>query len=188
MRVLKVFFVFIILTSLFSCIKPISTDFIMDKTEYSGGDIVTLKNTSKGASSYKWTFPDGTTSLGKNAVYRISDNAVYGVQYIKLEAYGIGRQLSKTETKALFVYPAFGKVVFWKKASCNCGYIDVTIDDDQYIGFGANYTSSPGCDDPYACVFNLTVGTHYYSATNGSRSWNGNFTITKDGCLDIELN
>lgn len=139
--------------------------------------------------SYKWTFPDGSISTSKDATYRIPETAAYGAQPVKLEARGLHpNSPPKSVTYNIIVYPVFGKVVFWKDVTCGCGWIDVTIDNDQFNQVLNNTSVSPGCGNFNACEFELTVGSHSYYATDGSRSWNGNFTITKNGCVDIKLN
>ena len=189
MRFPKTSLIILISVLVFSCIKPLAVDFTTDKTQYTAGETVYFTNKTKNAKSYKWTFPDGSTSTKKDATYRIPDDAVYGTLPIKMEAQGIYKKTStKSVTYNIFVYPIYGKVVFWKDVSCGCGLIDITIDNEEYNILASNTSISPGCGNPNATEFELTVGTHSYYATDGSRSWNGNFTITKNGCLDIKLN
>jgi hypothetical protein len=82
-----------------------------------------------------------------------------------------------------------GKVAFWTSKSTNqTGGISVTI-DNAYAGVLTKYYSSaPTCGDSGTITKTLSVGSHSYTAKDGSLSWGpASFNISAGGCLTYEL-
>jgi hypothetical protein len=169
-----------------SCNKQPAADFKTDKTEYIAGDVVKLTNSSIDAKSYKWTMPDGQTSASANLDYTLASNLSDGTLTFKLEA--ISKKGNKTSeaTKLVTVKAANGQVVFWQAPSCGCGITNVTI-----LGITKqitlDYSSIPSCGDNGTATFTLKVGTYSYTATDGTKTWNGNVTVSKNGCFKLQF-
>jgi hypothetical protein len=83
-----------------------------------------------------------------------------------------------------------GTVSFYTKESI--GYIDIYIGDYKF-GTLTKYFSdpkySPTCSDTGDAMVTvrLETGTYKYKAVCGKLTWNGSFTITKEGCKKISL-
>jgi hypothetical protein len=186
---LKILLLVIITTVLNSCLKPspLKADFDSDRYQFTGGETMKLINKSTGASRYVWSFPDGSTSTEKNPSYTFPEKVPGNVSNITLTAYSRGDKRNDQVTYSCIVYPAMGKVTFWKTSTCGCNTVDVTI-DDWMMQANIPYSSAPGCDDLNNPVYELEVGTYSYTATDGSKTWNGNVTITKNCCINVPLN
>lgn len=172
--------------SFISCNKQPSADFTTDKYEYSSGETVKLTNNSKDAKSYKWILPDGQTSSQPNVNYILSDYSSQEVLTVKLQAISKkGNKISEA-SKSITVKPSTGNVVFWQDAACGCGITTVTIN-----GITSQITvdsgSVPSCGSSGTANFTLKVGTYSFTASDGSKSWNGSVTITKGTCSSRKL-
>ena len=78
-----------------------------------------------------------------------------------------------------------GEATFW--IASNINGITVTCEGQSktitaYYGSGAPNCGATGC-----ATFDLTPGTHSFTATNGSLNWNGSVTVTAGGCFKEEL-
>lgn len=167
-----------------SCQKEPSACFKMDKTEVTAGEKVTLTNCSVDAKTYKWTFPDKSTATAENIEYTPLDA---GSHTIKLEAFSKNGKKTDEITQTLTVKEAMGQVSFWNMYATDYP-IDVTI-SNQMKTINKSFSSSPSdCNQMGNANFNLAVGSYSYSAQDDVGTlWNGNITITKDGCLLLEL-
>lgn len=79
-----------------------------------------------------------------------------------------------------------GKISFYTRSDLGCGPIKITVDGNitktlnQYFPSGIN-------DCSQGTSFELTPGTHSYTASCQNQTWNSSFQITADGCLKYEL-
>jgi len=80
-----------------------------------------------------------------------------------------------------------GKVVFWVDADLGCGTIDVTIDGTTKTISSFYSGSTPDCDATGCATFQITPGSHNYSASCSGLSWSGTVNITSNGCLKTQL-
>ena len=173
-------------TILTSCQKQPTADFSMDKSEYTAGEKVMLTSKSLEAHSYKWTMPDGQTSSSKDVNYTISSSAPDGTLSFKLEVSSKNGKKKDEVQRSVSVKAATGEVVFWQSPSCGCGVTNVTI-NGQTKQITSDYTSSPSCGASGVATFSLKAGTYPYTATDGTKTWNGNSTITAKSCLKFQL-
>ena len=184
--------IFVALVSiLFSCNKQPVVSFTTDGSSYFAGDIIKLTNTSKNTKSYLWTMPDGSLIETKDAEYLVDPNLYYNTTIkFKLTGFSRNKKKSTSSEQYITIVPARGNIVFWKSSSCGCGDITVTVDGNDLV-VNADYSSAPPyCNNgPGAASFtDLLPGNYSYSATDGTKTWSGNFTITKGCCLNIQLN
>lgn len=168
------------------CNKQPSADFTTDKTEYTAGEVVKCTNKSLNAHSYKWTFPDGQTATSLNVDYTLAVNSTPGVYSIKLEAISKNGNKRSEASKSITVKAATGKLTVWTSNSL-VGPITVYVDNVNMGTITMYYASNPGCGANGCVTSTLTVGEHSISATDGTYTWNGTATITKDGCSTLQL-
>lgn len=169
-----------------SCNKQPAADFTLDKSEYTAGDVVICTNKSLDAKSYKWTFPDGQTSASQNVEYTLSNSTPAGVYSVKLEAISKKGNKKSEASKSFTVKAALGEIVFWQAPSCGCGITSVTI-NGVTKQITLDFNSTPTCGDNGTATFTLPVGSYSFSATDGSKTWNGNITVTKNTCNKMQL-
>lgn len=171
---------------LVGCNKQPASDFELDKSEYTAGDVVKCSNKSLDAKSYKWTFPDGQTSALKDVDYTLSSSTPAGSYSIKLEAISKKGNKRSESSKSYTVKAAVGQVVFWQAPACGCNITNVTIGSTTRQ-ITLDFSSVPTCGDNGTATFNLPIGTYSFSATDGTKTWNGNITITKNNCSKLQL-
>ncbi len=182
-------FLLIVLLGVFvSCQKQPTALFSTDKTEYSPGEQIILTNTSIDAKSYIWTISDGQSSVEKNLIYNLNSNQSEGILTFTLKALSrTGKKVSYA-TKNVTIKKATGNVTFWQIT--NSGYdITVVTIDGVSSNITDEYPSVPSACGVAGCaVFNnISVGNHTFSATDGTYTWNGTVSITKDGCTKFQL-
>jgi hypothetical protein len=78
-----------------------------------------------------------------------------------------------------------GTISFYTKQ--NIGYIDIYLGEYKFGTLtkyfsDPNYTASCGDSGDAMLSVRLQAGTYEYTAICGELRWNGNFTITKEGC------
>jgi len=168
------------------CNKQPAADFSLDKSEYTAGDVVKTTNSSLDAKSYKWTFPDGQTSASQNVEYTLSSSTPAGTYSIKLEAISKKGNKRSESSKSFSVKAALGEIVFWQAPSCGCGITSVTI-GSTVKQITLDFNSVPTCGDNGTATFTLPVGTHSFTATDGTKTWSGNITVTKNTCSKMQL-
>jgi hypothetical protein len=173
----------IILTS---CQKQPSADFKTDKTEYVGGDVVKLTNTSIDATKYKWTLPDGQTSASENVDYTLAADQQDATLTFKLEAISNNGKKKDDASKTVSVKAATGQALIWTSNS-GVNQISVSIDNIAAGTITASYTGAPDCGALGCVTANLKVGIHSVSATDGNYTWNTTVTVTKNGCSSLNL-
>jgi hypothetical protein len=169
-----------------SCNKQPTADFTTDKTEYSAGDVVKLTNKSLDAKSYKWIFPDGQTSASPNVDYTLASNITPGVYSIKLEAISKKGNKKSEASKSITVNAAAGQLTVWTSNS-SVNPITVKINNVTLGTITLYYTSNPGCGANGCVTANLNTGVYTISATDGTYTWNGTTTITKNTCSTFQL-
>ena len=171
-----------------SCNKQPAVSFTQDQPYYMAGDVVKLTNTSQNAKSYIWQLPEGKTATTQDVEITLRSDLYYTTYEIYLTGYSKREKKSAKMKGYIEVIPAMGNVVFWKGPGCGCSDITVTANfQDVYLD--GEFTSAPACSAVGAGTFyDLEVGDYTYSATDGSKTWNGNFTITKRCCINIQLN
>ncbi|MCE3227983.1 MAG: hypothetical protein K0S32_2534 [Bacteroidetes bacterium] len=169
-----------------NCNKQPVADFTMDKEEYTSGETVKCTNKSQDGKTYKWTFPDGQTSTAKNVDYTLPASTPAGSYPVKLEAFSNKQKKISEISKSFTVKAATGKLTVWTSNS-SASQISVKVDNVSLGSITLFYGSNPGCGANGCVTANLTVGSHSVSATDGVLTWNGNTTVTKDGCVTFQL-
>lgn len=173
--------------TLSACQKQPSAEFTTDKAEYTAGETVKLTNTSVDGKTYKWTLPDGQTSNAANVDYTLNENQSDATLSFKLEALSKNGKKTDEASKSVTVKAAKGKVTFWQRTGSGFGITVVSINGVS-SNITSEYSSTPSCGDAGCAVFSdLKIGAYAFTASDGTSSWNGNVTITKDGCLTMEL-
>ncbi len=83
-----------------------------------------------------------------------------------------------------------GDVKFWINQDFGCGPIDVNVSGAGSSTITGFFQSAPLCDNSNGGgnFNNLPVGSYSFTASCSTLSWNGNFNITEDGCLQFQLN
>jgi len=78
-----------------------------------------------------------------------------------------------------------GNVTFWYNSYGS----DATVTIEGKTGYVTSYypTYNPSCGSSGCANFTLEVGTHTYHASSTWSSWNGNVTVTKNGCTLVLL-
>ena len=78
-----------------------------------------------------------------------------------------------------------GNVVFWYNSSGS----NATVYVGGKTGYITQYYPSydPSCGSSGCANFTLPVGTYSFSASSTWNNWNGNVTVTKNGCFKMLL-
>ena len=84
--------------------------------------------------------------------------------------------------------PANGTVIFW----INSSQSQLTVSINGQTGYVTEYyaTSTPTCGAVGCATFSLPAGTYYFTANNGTTTYNNNgnpITITSNQCLTFRL-
>ena len=84
-----------------------------------------------------------------------------------------------------------GKATFWHKTGSGYGVIIVLVEGIAGEGYLMSpVPSTPLCGAAGCQTNNLCPGTYNYNASEespGTKTWNGSFTVTENGCLTIQL-
>jgi hypothetical protein len=168
------------------CNKQPAADFTLDKSEYTAGEVVKCTNKSIDAKTYKWTFPDGQTSASQNIDYTLSSSTPAGTYSIKLEAISKKGNKKSESSKSFSVKAAVGEIVFWQAPSCGCNLTNVTI-GNTIKQISLDFNSAPTCGENGVATFTLPIGTYSFTATDGTKTWSGSVTITKNTCNKLQL-
>jgi hypothetical protein len=91
-----------------------------------------------------------------------------------------------TREKTFSLIPSTGQLMFWTSYS-SLGNITVNIDGNYAGTISGWYSSSPSCGATYGVTKDLSPGSHSFSATNGSKTWSGNYTVASGSCLKVQL-
>jgi len=169
------------------CQKQPKASYVADKTSYVAGETMYLTNTSIDADHYLWTLPDGQTLTSTDAQCILSPTMADGTISVELEAFSKNGSKHDIASQTFNVIAAKGNAIFWARAGAGFGTITVTIDgtSDDITG---EVASEPACGDAACADFtDLKVGTHNYTATDGTTTWSGTITVTKDGCTAKEI-
>lgn len=83
-----------------------------------------------------------------------------------------------------------GDVKFWINQDFGCGPITVNVSGSGSSTITGFFQSAPLCTNSSGGgnFNNLPVGNYSFTASCSSLSWNGNFSITEDNCLQFQLN
>lgn len=189
----KILSISLLVLILSSCIKKPEAQFRFNQDGYIQGDVVKLTNTSKNAVKYKWVLPDGSIVTDKDAEYIIPINCNGVNTSVKLTVFSKNNLYSDTYEDSFMASQQVGHVTFWKSTSCGCGNITVSfsIPCYPYTQSALLYTDFTSAPPPFTSGANTFVeygGTYNYTATDGVKTWNGNFTITTNSELYIQLN
>lgn len=77
-----------------------------------------------------------------------------------------------------------GKALFWYETNGT----DAKVTVDSQIGYVTSYYSgAPDCGASGCANFTLEVGTYNYHAESTFSSWDGQITISDDGCTKVLL-
>ncbi|MEZ4859311.1 MAG: hypothetical protein R2781_10925 [Flavobacteriaceae bacterium] len=82
-----------------------------------------------------------------------------------------------------------GDVKFWINQDFGCGPISVVVSGVGSTTISGYFGSAPSCDNTSAGgnFNNLSPGNYSYNASCSSYTWQGNFTINADQCLQFQL-
>ena len=86
-----------------ACQRQPTANFTTDKTEYTAGDVVHLKDASVHAYNWKWTTPDGKTYTTQNLDFPLDSDDLGGEKLFKLEVFSKRGKKTATETKTIKV-------------------------------------------------------------------------------------
>lgn len=177
------------LTFFTGCSKTPKASYVTSKTSYQQGETITFVNTSEDAYAYRWTMPDGQISTAENLEVQLSSGTPTGGYTVVLEAFNKSGKKSSTYTNTVQVVAGTGNVVFWQRTGGGFGTTDVTVDGIYNGQIQVDLNSAPDCNTSGCAIFRgLKAGVHSFTATDGTDSWNGTFTITTNYCLPFELN
>ncbi len=80
-----------------------------------------------------------------------------------------------------------GNAVFWQKSGSGYSTTVVSIDGVS-SNISSEYNTSPSCGASGCAVFNnLELGSHEFTASDGTYFWSGVIYIFKNECLQREL-
>lgn len=185
LSVFKILVQVVVIILLTACAKQPKADFTMEKTHYTEGDFVVCINNSTDAKSSKWTFPDGTTSMQRNASWPIMPGTAAGEKAIKLEVF-YGRNKSDEITKTFTLNPQYCTLTVW--ASNSAQSLSVYLDNAYWGVISTYYTSDPGCNAAGCLSKVLAPGDHTLQVTNGSLMWSSTVNIGSSNCQTYKLN
>ncbi|MBW2936519.1 hypothetical protein KXJ69_00280 [Aureisphaera sp. CAU 1614] len=82
-----------------------------------------------------------------------------------------------------------GDVKFWINQDFGCGNISVNVTSVGSSTISGYFPYAPSCDNSAAGgnFNNLTPGTYSYNASCNGYTWQGNFTVVEDQCLQFQL-
>ena len=169
-----------------SCVKNPDAEFILNKSEYRAGEVVSITNKSSNAEHYVWTMPDGTLRSGKEVRYQIPQNCMDGRQLIALNVQTADGTSQAYCAKTFLVRTPTGRLSIW--TSCKKARIIHVQVDHEPAGILAFYcTTDPGCDAANSLSLDLTEGEHVLDASDGKNHWHAKVTILKGQCLSYQL-
>jgi len=148
------------------------------------------KTSNPTISNSKTSNGTGTGSFS-SSISGLSANTMYYVRAYATNSAGTayGNQVSfKTESQV-------GSVVFWSKRNLSGSFVYQWYINDVHLnnvtGGHLQRSKEPNCDDYYTVTLsNFPVGKHTYKFTGASAShviWSGEFYITANQCIRIEL-
>lgn len=83
--------------------------------------------------------------------------------------------------------PKYGNVTFWQQTGSGYGVTVVSI-DGVTSNITSEYGSAPSCGSSGCAVFNnLEVGSHSYSASDGTSTWSGSVSVKDGQCTTMQL-
>jgi PKD repeat protein len=144
---------------------------------------ITFTNLSTNASSYQWSFGDGTTSAASSPTHSYSKTGTYTVQ---LKAFSAsGKKMSETSI-SINVTEIGGNAIFWM--SSGDYYVTVTLSNGAQGTITKNFSAIPSCGTTGGANFSdLTPGVYGYYATDGNAYWNSTITIKSNTCSRMQL-
>jgi hypothetical protein len=154
-------FVFALLTN--SCKKAI-TDFTIDKTDYSAGDVINIRNQTKNLKTYKWTIKAASNYSYYNKSYsdqnpsiRINPCAVDG-NYSLILSGTTKRGRTSTTTRDFLVKTIRGSVYIYSPSlKVNADPIEIRADNEVV---GKLYPQS-------GLSLKMAIGVRYLTTGNG---------------------
>ena len=167
--------------------------FTADKTEYDGGQVMKLTNTSTNAESIRWTLPDGTTSRDGIVSYALDPNLGDIKLNVKLEAISKSGTKSDYVVKSIKVNPGKGSLTIYS-TYYRADSVDIIIDDDT-VGMAS---LNPTKGKPNTCgqlgysTFTVNRGQHllrYYGMTNngGYIGSTKTFSLNTGACVLLNI-
>lgn len=164
--------------------------FSADKTQYKGGEVIKLINTSENAESFRWTMPDGQTSTSTDITYATKELPADQLLTFKLEAFSKSRNKTDYSVKIITVKPSEGQItLYFQYNTAIIPEADIFIDGAK-VGSSAMFATSiaPSCGEEGYPTFTLKTGVHVITV---SSSWIGTFnktvTITANSCQVIKM-
>lgn len=167
-----------------SCKKKevVTVDF--DYYQASNSGKVTFNNKSKNAKDFLWKFGDDSISTEKDPVHKFALNGTYQVT--------LAVSKTKSITKDVVVTNEYsGRCVFYTEVS-SYGTIKVKMFQNQVVGKvtqAVPVSTIPICGASGCLTMILPPGTYNYDAycIGSSKTFTGQFTVTKDGCIPVKL-
>lgn len=158
--------------------------FSLSDEEPKTGRPVTFTADNSEMKRYEW-YIDGSHAGSERSLQYVFTTT--GTHMVKLEVYK-RKKLTATSERSVNVISE-GSAVFWR-SSVNYTEPLVVMVNMNGGGINAGLLSAPSCGDVNCANYNLESGNYSYTVNNQTftQSWNGNFTVTENGCTVIEIN
>ena len=173
----KVFLSIVLAISLmmFGCTKKPNTSFVFDKSSYTAGDSLIVKNTSTLGNTYRWTLPFGGNVYTKDLRVKLDSTVDAGRYTYKLEAFSKNRKLVDAVEQSVYVESVNANkkysIMFWATKPSNNNTNTITVTFNYQSGYIQNMDTqnnppgfNGGSNSNYATFINLEKGDYSYSA------------------------
>lgn len=177
----------------FACKKkaeemPIA-EFTFDKSEYMAGDIIHVTNTSVNAKTFRWTFPDGTTSRDQHTSFQTVKSQDASNPAFKLEAFSESGDKSDFIVKSVTLKPTTGTLLLYGEVGFSTP-ADIEIDGQKRGSFTIPASISPNvpeCGQQGYPQFSLALGPHVIKYVSGPWTSSEIVQISGNSCHKLKL-
>jgi PKD repeat protein len=154
-----------------------------------GGDgYAYFTNSSSNASSYQWSFGDGSTSNETSPTKKYSSNGTYSVTLTAKNSNGENTSIKSVSISSIYV-PTTGQAVFWTSSG---GYNILVYINGNLVGtITKNSSTVPSCGTQGFVTVNLPAGAYSFTAKEDrvfATTWSGTVNITNGQCRSMKLN
>ena len=165
--------------------KQPSADFTFSKAIYVAGETIELINTSINSDTYRWTFPNGTTSKTKDLSHITSETQGNSTLTFKLEAFSKSGNKFDFAVKEVPISPAKGSIVLYDLGALSDLTTEIKIDAESLGSIKIPGTTTiPNCGQSGFPTFDVIVGTHVLTVGG---FWAKSFEIKKGVCTKFDI-
>lgn len=165
-------------------------NFSFDKNTYTEGETIQLTSTSTDATTYRWTFPDGTTASGQTASYPIPKTASDRTLLFRLDAFSSSGSKTNYAVKSIPVKAITNKLIMYQSYNVNGLNYDISVDGNSLGTLNVSHSPiTPNCNQTEFPNIDLKTGSHVvmYKPSNFFTYITKTIYINETGCSTLEL-